>query len=173
MENQSKKDPSSVASFIHHCLLEKFKTFTQVKEIVFFSDGTGGQNKNKFMVAFASYLARVFGVTIRHIFPIVGHSFSQCDRNFGLVKSCLKKKQTITRGEPYLEAMSSCRTPPFEVLFDASIIKQWSTLVNRYFSRTPKCKGTVFGIQKYVMLKFTPDGMLHASQTYSPEWIHF
>ena len=74
-------------------------------------------------------------MTIEHIYPVRGHSYSQCDRNFGLIRASLKKKENITTAKPYLEAISTCRAKPFpfEVSFDASAIKQWSTLLDQGF----------------------------------------
>lgn len=62
-----------------------------VTEIVFLSDVCGGQNKNSSMVKFGMWLAKKFNVNIRHILPVRGHSFNQCDRNFELLRSSLKK----------------------------------------------------------------------------------
>ncbi|KAJ4451884.1 hypothetical protein ANN_03362 [Periplaneta americana] len=87
METQAKKDPNSVASFVHNCLLKKLHDQSQIKNIVLFSDFCGGQNKNMDIVLFCMWFPKVFHVDIRHIFPVRGHSFSQCDRNFGLIES--------------------------------------------------------------------------------------
>lgn len=119
------------------------------------------------MAAFCLYLARVYNVTIHHLFPVRGHSFSQCDRNFGLIKSVLKRQCVITTGKSYLEAMVTCRNPPFEVSFDSSLIKNWKELLDLYFLKHPVTKGRSFKIQQYVQIKYKQDGTLLVSNTYS------
>lgn len=46
------------------------------------------------------------------MFPVRGHSFGQCDRNFVLMKSGIKKQTEIETQEPYLENISLCRKIP-------------------------------------------------------------
>ncbi|KAJ4444733.1 hypothetical protein ANN_06530 [Periplaneta americana] len=139
MEAQAKKDPNSVASFIHNCLLKKLHDQSQVKNIVLFSGSCGGQNENMVIVFFCMWFAKVFHVDIRHIFPVHGHSFSQCDRNFGLIKRKTRNLETVTTAKPYLEALTS------------------------FFLKYSVTKGSVFRIQKYVQLKCKSNGSVLCS----------
>lgn len=91
MEMQAKKNANSVASFVYHTLKQKLQEFTAVKNIILLSDACGGQNKNIVIVSFCSWLAKVHKVEVTHVFPVRGHSFGQCDRNFGLFKRKVKK----------------------------------------------------------------------------------
>ncbi|CAH1109344.1 unnamed protein product [Psylliodes chrysocephalus] len=59
------------------------------------SDNCGGQNKNKTMTQFCCWFARTHNVTVTQLFPIRGHSFSVCYRNFGLIRTVLKKKKHL------------------------------------------------------------------------------
>lgn len=99
LENQGKKDANSVVSLVFDCLQ---KTVTpQVTNIVFFSDGCGGQNKNAVMVKFSAWVSKYFNVTVEHLFPVRGHSFSQCDLNFGLVRKKEKNLEVVSTSKPY------------------------------------------------------------------------
>lgn len=168
IESQAKKDANSVASFLYDCFQKKLGDYPEATEVIFLSDNAGGQNKNKTMSAFCSWLARIFNVSILHLFPVRGHSYSQCDRNFGLFKGFIKKKAVITTAKPYLEAMVLCKkTNPFQVLFDGNVMKDWGTLLSEYCFKNPQSKTTAFKIQSFVQLKYKPDGILLASQTYN------
>lgn len=173
MEGQGKKGADSVISFVYDCLCKKMKG--EVTEIVFLSDACGGQNKNISMVKFGMWLAKKFNVNIRHIFPVRGHSFNQCDRNFGLVKSSLKKKEYIGTAKPYLEAIVHCRQnpSPFNVVMDRTLIKNWTESLEELFLKKPKTKGLVFNIQQYVQMKYKKDGSLACSKTYTENYTPF
>ncbi|KAJ4437833.1 hypothetical protein ANN_13771 [Periplaneta americana] len=169
MEMEAKKDSNSVASFLNHALRKKLSEFHNVKKVILLSDAYGGQNKNLVTTSFCSWLARVCQVEVTHLFPVRGHSFGHCDRNFGLMKSKLKKVETIPTALPYLSAMVECRTypSPFEVCMDRTLIKDWRSGLNEY-CLLPKsiAKGSVFKIQSYTQLKYTTNGTILCSPTY-------
>lgn len=174
METEGKKDANSVASFLYDCLKKKLVEFPRVKKIVFLSDGAGGQNKNKTIVSFGCWFAKVYNVDITHMFPVRGHSFSQCDRNFGIFKTLLKKKEVITTVKPYLESMVLARSSnPFIVTHDKTLLKDWNSAFNTLACLPPVCKGRKFKIQSYVQMKYMENGTLLASTTYCANFIPF
>lgn len=59
------------------------------KKLSFFPDVTGGQNKKRFCI----WLEKMYKVTVTYIFPVRGHSFGQCNHNFGIMKNQIRKKQ--------------------------------------------------------------------------------
>ena len=89
LEGFSKKGSNSVINFVFYTILKEFDPKKHDK-IYLFSDGCGGQNKNYLFLQFFASLSKKLGVPIEHIFPVVGHSYNQCDRNFGLYS---KKKK--------------------------------------------------------------------------------
>ena len=153
MEMEAKKDSNSVASFLNHALKKKLIEFSNVKKMILLSDACGGQNKNSVMTSFCSWLARVYEVEVTHLFPVRGHSFGQCDRNFRLIKSKLKKVETISTALPYLSAMVQCRTYPllFEVCMDRTLIKDWKSGLKEYCLPKPIAKGVH---SRYTQLKY-------------------
>lgn len=70
------------------------------------SDSAGGQNKNLAFLRFCSYLSKSLNVEVMHIFPVRGHSFGQCDRNFGVIRNNMKSLQTVELPKEYLEESS-------------------------------------------------------------------
>ena len=54
------------------------------KKIFLLSDACPGQNRNKTMSRFLIIAAVINRIDILHLFPVRGHSYCQCNRNFGL-----------------------------------------------------------------------------------------
>lgn len=170
-----KKNPNTVASFLIEYISKKLQDNLEITDIILLSDAAGGQNKNIIIVSVCMWLSRMFNVTITHLFPVRGHSFGQCDRNFGIIKSAIKKEETVPTAKKYLEAMVCCRKnpSPFVVTMDKTLIKSWSDALSPLFMKRPCSKGQTFAIQKYVLLKYKPDGSLLASSTYTEVFIPF
>lgn len=170
LETDSKKGPNTVCSFIHHFVIEKLQHLSNIKKIVFLSDSCGGQNKNITVVMFCTWLAKSLNITVEHIFPVRGHSYNQCDRNFGRYSILLKSLETIETAEQYLRVLSSARSnpSPFKVLMASYLIEDWNKGLQSYVSKIPTGKQqTRFSIQKYVKLEFTPEGDITTSRFYS------
>ncbi|XP_063219220.1 uncharacterized protein LOC134529249 [Bacillus rossius redtenbacheri] len=89
-EGQANKGPNETCSFLHKYISDNVPPC--VKELHLYSDACGGQNKNNCMVRFLLSLTdtNIFDIII-HRFPIRGHSYLACDRDFALVKRVLKK----------------------------------------------------------------------------------
>lgn len=132
--------------------------FPDLKKIVFFSDACGGQNKNMTVVMFTTWLANSLNIEIEHIFPVRGHSYNQCDRNFGRYAILLKSLETIETAEQYLNVMSSARKnpSPFNVMMASFLL-----------SKMPTSKKNRFGIQQYVKLDYSPHGVITTSRYYT------
>lgn len=64
-------------------------------KIYLFSDSCGGQNKNYLILSFLSLLSKKLQLEIQHIYPVRGHSYCSCDRNFGMYGIKKKKVETI------------------------------------------------------------------------------
>lgn len=175
MEHEAKKNADSVISFLNECLTEKLKENPHITMVVLLSDAAAGQNKNAAMVSFCLWFSRMFDVKIIHLFPVRGHSFGQCDRNFGLIRSYLKKEETISTAKKYLEAMVLCREnpSPFKIIMDHTLIKNWTEALSVFFMKHPTSKGKQFTIRKYVKMSFEPNGSLHTYEKYSSDFVPF
>lgn len=74
------------------------------KNIVLFSDGAAGQNKNHIVVRFLMNLCdRGKFQTITHFFPVRGHSFLSCDSDFGSIKRLLRKTNRTYISQQYAQ----------------------------------------------------------------------
>ncbi|KAI5741437.1 hypothetical protein M8J76_013625 [Diaphorina citri] len=177
LETEGKKDPSSVCSFLNDFITHKIETEDfEVNKIIFLSDGAGGQNKNQVFVKFCSWLAMKFKVDVTHLFPVRGHSYNQCDRNFGLYSQKLKKMENIYTVDQYLQVFQSCRESPlpFKVVHGANLLKTWASALGSAFSKLkPVEKGGAFKIQSYCRLMYKQTGSVMASQTYNNYFTNF
>jgi len=86
---------------------------SNVKTFYLFCDGCAGQNKNNTVIHYLCSLidAHKF-LKIVQVFPLRGHSFLSCDRDFGVTK---KADKVYSAGE-YIEMMTrACAHNPFAV----------------------------------------------------------
>lgn len=74
-EGEAKRGPNEVCSLLWKTIQNMDSS---VKELHVFSDACEGQNKNYTLIRFFE--------KIYQYFPVHGHSFLQCDRNFGTAK---------------------------------------------------------------------------------------
>lgn len=67
----------------------------EVKEVTFYSDTCGGQNKNNTVAMMFTYLLHVHPTlqTINHKFLVSGHSHMECDSDHALIEKAKKKTQ--------------------------------------------------------------------------------
>lgn len=94
LEGSVKKGGNTVCN----CLLDtigKELALDCISKIYLFSDACGGQNRNYNDLVFLSLLAKHFQMEIYHLYPVRGHSYCQCDRNFDLYGKQKKKKKLI------------------------------------------------------------------------------
>lgn len=186
LEGRAKKDPSSVCSFLFHCLRPYLESGKYTR-LVLLSDSCGGQNKNITVVKFCAWLARLYRIEVDHLFPVRGHSFNICDRNFGLFRIANKKKKRVVDYEVYLGDLRNARTrpSPFHVTYDDSIIEDWEKALNPLFLTKPRekkagRKGRVkyeFKIQSFVRIQYTST-YVRATNSYAmtpaaPAWLEF
>ena len=94
-----------------------------------------------------------------------GHSYSQCDRNFGIYGKKLKMESVYSK-EEYVQVLQKCREKPqpFQVGDGSEIIKDWKTNLMDFFFPKPKGKYP-FQLQSYVRMQFGRDGTISASKT--------
>lgn len=168
-ENQANKNPNSVASFIFHYLQQFFRNEKQTyRTIVLFSDAAGSQNKNITMVRFEQWLSKVTSTEVLHVYPVRGHSYNQCDRNFALFRRKVRNIERIVDPRIYFEKIVECRQnpKPFNLIYDPSILEDWNAALMDMFQNNPKSierggvsgrKFITFKIMSYVALKFQPD----------------
>lgn len=91
-EEIARKSSNEVCSWLHDYITKAKIRNPAYENLIIFSDGCVGQNKNHCLLRYLMNLTdnAVF-CNINHYYPIRGHSFLPCDRNFGCIKRVLKK----------------------------------------------------------------------------------
>ncbi|VEN61902.1 unnamed protein product [Callosobruchus maculatus] len=114
-EGQGHKGPNEVCTFLNDYIMNHIPP--EITELHLFSDGCAGQNRNQTMVRFLLALqATKRFKKIYHYFPIRGHSFLPCDRDFGCVKRSFRKHDRIYIPEEYEDMiLTSRKKQPFTV----------------------------------------------------------
>lgn len=92
-EGEGRKGPDEVCSFLH----DYFKQIPEkITELRLFSDNCSAQNKNQAIMRYMLFLTDSGRFKkIQHYFPVRGHSFLPCDRDFGIISRRLRKHDRI------------------------------------------------------------------------------
>lgn len=92
-EGIAKKGPNEVCSFVFEYLSS---VPNDIKEVHVYSDNCGGQNKNHALNSvFLAFTDSGRFEKIEQFYPIRGHSFLPCDRDFAIVKRALRKHDRL------------------------------------------------------------------------------
>lgn len=122
------KGPNEVCTFLYEYLK---KNMNGVESLHIFSDGCGGQNRNHTMIRMLSSLTstKMFK-DIKQYFPVRGHSFLPCDRDFAVLKRKLRRCDRIYTVKEVADILLSASTSnKFKVILpstkDIVDFKQW------------------------------------------------
>ncbi len=108
-ENFALKVPNETISFINYYLKENIST--SVEELYIFSDNNFAQNKSHFIWLFYnSLVANNVFKKINIIHPIPGHSYLDCDRNFGLIEILRYKTDKVSVPIEYVKLVEKANT---------------------------------------------------------------
>lgn len=111
-ENEYPKGCNQIASALHHRLCNS--NLDGVSSVRLFSDGCGGQNKNKGMLGMLSYWLLFEAPNnvekVEMWYPIVGHSFIPPDRVFGKLERDFKRMTVIEGPEEYVKVINDYAT---------------------------------------------------------------
>ena len=113
-ENLAKRGSNEIASclykYIEDCVSK------EIKDLVIFSDNCAGQNKNlNITLACLRLIQAERFRTITHIFMVAGHSYMDCDRDFGCLARSLKGKSIHSFQQLVNEIKISNKKNPFYV----------------------------------------------------------
>lgn len=171
-EKEGKKNSNAVSSMLYDYIGRYMED--SVRRIILFSDACGGQNKNYTIVMFLSWLAKSLNVHISHYFPVRGHSYNVCDRNFGCYRRKMKNIEIIETVPEYIKILQEARKKPtpFETIHFTDF-RTWNTALQTLCHPVPKTKSAYFKIQKYRVMTYTTTGVTNASATFFPLFTPF
>lgn len=107
-EGVAKKGANEVCSFIYGYITHNVSI--EVTDLYLYSDGCPGQNRNHTMIRMC--LALVDNgkfQKIVHRFPVRGHSFLPCDRDFGVFKRKIKKMDRVFLPNDYCSIIANSK----------------------------------------------------------------
>lgn len=105
------------------------ETNPNLKVIILMSDNAGGQNKNHKMMMFCSFLSMKFKIKVTQLFPVRGHSYCQCDRNFGAYSNCLHRTARIATAAEYDTVISN----KSELVYGFGFMRKFSSSIEEHF----------------------------------------
>lgn len=151
-EGTANKGPDEVLSFIMD-YINNYVDTTTTKRLRLFSDNCPGQNKNHAMVRACMALIELGKFeNIQHYYPLRGHSFMPCDRDFGVIKRLLKKYDRIYSIHQYTKiiAKSSKHFTIKEVVTDDILnFKAWWPHFYKKVVTSEDVSKKKFGISEY------------------------
>lgn len=166
-EGLAKKGPNEICSFLYRFI----ETYVpkDVTELHLFCDNCPGQNKNNTVIRMCSALVdsdRFHKIEL--FFPIRGHSFLPCDRDFGIIKRKLNKVDRVNTLLEYVEhIVTSTTKQKFMVhVIDQSDIRDFKTWWTKLYKKNvvsvesmsaPRNEKETFNISKYHNFSFNKE----------------
>lgn len=153
-EMKGKKGQNEVVSFLDHYITNKMSP--TVDKLMLFSDNCSAQNKNHTIVEYLFTLVKKGRFqTIKHYFPIPGHSFLPCDRSFGLIEKQKRKKERIYVPSEW-ERMVSNTCRKFSVIsVSQDMILNFSLSFDSVFKKSvTNASKEKFSISKYRLFEY-------------------
>lgn len=182
-EGQAKKEPDETCSFLKDFL----SVAPQYDELHLYSDNCSGQNKNHALSKFLLFLTDTKQFKkVEQFFPVRGHSFLPCDRDFAIIKRALKDHDRIYSIHEITEiVIKSSKTKKFTVVEvdSCELIYNFKTWWPRYYKKSPVSQETVhkprdqrkfFGISSLFHVKYNSayPGVCFASEFINSAVVH-
>lgn len=143
-EGEGKKGPNEVCSFLMDYLDNEAPV--EAEELHLYSDNCGGQNKNHALSRLLCALTDTGRFkTIKHYYPVKGHSYLPCDRDFSLIKRSLKRLNRLYSINQIIQTIVHCtkNLSKFTVkLVQISEILNYKNWWPQYYSKTPVSEET-------------------------------
>lgn len=155
-EGEAKRGPDEVCSLLWKTIQNMDPA---IKELHVFSDACGGQNRNNTLIRFFLTLITLGRFKkIYQYFPIRGHSFLQCDRNFGTAKRLIRRADRIYTPNEYNLMISTAKKTGFVVTnVKSEDILDFKNSWPQFYKKTCKSidKATTYLISKYRHLEYS------------------
>ena len=139
-ESIARKGSNEVVS----CLDSYLNTLNGVERLNLFSDSCDGQNKNLTMIQYLYSLVRNGRYqSIRHVFPIRGHSFLPCDRDFGKIEVKKRRVERVYTLHQWMDIIRSARKKnPYSVVeVYQSLIFDFQSHFTEFLKKTVTVRG--------------------------------
>lgn len=134
---------------IGSCLLKYVSQLPEtVKHINAFSDNCGGQNKSQYITRFWMNIVQNTHIeTVDHKFLIAGHSYMECDEDFGLIEKSKKHLQYVYVPDEWVSFVASANRK-FQV------VRMHTEDFLSVEEMSDNLKDSVVGISKFQWLRY-------------------
>uniref|UniRef100_UPI00358DF5DA uncharacterized protein isoform X1 n=2 Tax=Myxine glutinosa TaxID=7769 RepID=UPI00358DF5DA len=152
-ETEAHRGVNEVVSSIKHYIDNTIPN--TVRKLIVFTDGCHGQNHNHTMVQYLSSLviSGSFDEVI-HRFPIRGHSYLPCDRNFGVIEKIQRRHETVETYQNWETIISE----KFQVVsMKGKDMYDFKSHLGQFFKKSVTKDGEKFTISKYKVFEFSAD----------------
>lgn len=165
-ETEGKKGSTDVCSLIHHMLYNHLDY--RVRELNIFCDSCAGQNKNWTVFRYLHHVIHFQKRldSIHMTFPVRGHSYMECDKDFALVN----QKTRAETPEDWILAFESSRNKPSPFKTENvnhNFFHQWDTLLNKIYKKT--CPFATRPVKELRLSKENPR-LLYYRTTFNGSW---
>lgn len=168
IEGYFKKGGNTTSNFLLY-VIEKEFALSYYNKIYLFSDSCGGQDKNYMLFTFLILLSIYLQVEIVHLYPVRGHSYCQCDRNFGCYGSKKKRTEKIETPEEYIDMIKNSRSTPFTMVDKLEKkVKDFESFLTNKVKIPPEIK-----ISKAVKIQYFPNGFVNICEAYDQDPLSF
>jgi hypothetical protein len=158
LKGEFKKGPNSVCSFLYLVIKKLInENSMKIKSIIIFSDACPGQNRNYTILKFLVWVSMCFKIKIIQIFPVRGHSYCECDRNFANFSKFIKKIEKIESPEVYINFL---KESDFDV--NKGVSYNFENFLKPYFKPLKKLL-----ISKASKIEYLCDGSIKIHETYN------
>lgn len=152
-ENLAHKGANEVVSCLHSYL----NTLRGVKRLNLFSDSCGGQNKNSTVIQYLYTLVR--NGHFHHVFPVRGHSFLPCDRDFAKTETKKRRVERVYTPQQWMDIVRSARKKkPYNVVeVNQSMILNFQLHFSQFFKKTVTNRGERMRIREARLFEYSQD----------------
>ena len=160
VENEGGRGPDEVLSSLYTFILE---TDLKGEKLIAWSDSCGGQNKNFFTINFWQYLLLSGRFKeIYHKFPVLGHTYMDCDQDFGLVEKEQRRHQSVYLPTHYRDIIRDAKHRNKYIVFEmAHNLYKFKELPCHFgLVHRKKNEKENFAIQKVSILRFREFGWI-------------
>lgn len=165
-ETVGKKGSTDVCSLLHHMIYNNLMDNT--RELQIFCDSCAGQNKNWTMFRYLHHvILHQKRLDFIHVtFPVRGHSYMECDKDFALVN----QKFRAETPDDWVTAFKSARSKPSP--FNTEKVQQnyfrkWDVLLDRLYKK--KCPFASRPIKEIKLCKDHPR-LLYYRTSFNGHW---
>ena len=156
-ESLGSTGPNEVISFLDYLLTKLERKFGKYDHLIVWSDTAPGQFKECFLFFYLDHLVRR-GQFLRIDFKFLleGHTYSYCDRQFGVIQSLFQRQEVVDIPRKWAKVLEQGNLSNVEVHWlSLEMIKDFKSFLRlQYVSRTEELDGEKIEVRSFVWLNF-------------------